>query len=557
MKTIDRLALPALLALCSLLAGSCQREGIGFGAKLHEQSSIKLTVAGVSDTKAGSVEDFGKRIDSLVIKGDDGEDLLVEAFVSDYTDLPFRSEATKGSVVNTTSINQANSKFIVNAWLGSANRYSGSAAQLTDGRVYEAADATDYHFIKGGAAVKSDSEWSLTNGSGNEYIWRNAVPTTFWSYYPETVSGKVTRSITLPGDTASDPDQKKIGFSYSIGNGAAATDLTDIIFAYNLETVTYQDANDASHGTLLSGNEAIDIHFYHALPAIRFDVSGLVRKGKVIKAITLEGMVSSGNCQTEGENGSPIDFSLSKWTLGSDKVTVRQEFTASGTGSDFTEESVDVNPATGSKDAGTLQSFANDKIFFPLPQTIEGSGIKVTIEYIHTGDDVVVTKSFVLNHTEPWKSGKYYTYRLSVTGVDLYVDDEVTGNEKSDLVIKNIGAEPAYIRAMIAGNWVNASGDILLEWDPEDTSVGTIVWGSGVSAWTKGADGFYYHKASVAPGAATSQLFESYTVTARPSILEDSDYLEFTITAQSVLADENKASAIAAWGATAASYLNN
>ena len=505
-------------------------------------ASIGVAVSGVRNvgTKSGQAPE--RRIDSLVIDDFDGETLFVEVFESDYTDLPFLTEdTTKGSVVDNTSINTEGTKFVVDAWLGSENRYDGGAM---NGRVYEATDATDYHFIKSGAAVRGSSAWSLKDSGGNEFIWRNAVPTTFWSYYPETVSGDATRSITLPGATATDAEQKKLSFSYSIGTDADATDLKDILFAYNIQTVTYEDANNADHGRLRSGSESIDVHFYHALPAIRFDVSGLVRKGKVIKAITLEGLVSSGSCELEGTAGA-LDFS--GWTLGTEKATVRQEFSAS----DFTEASVD-----GSEDSNTLQAFSNGKIFFPLPQPVKDSGIKVTIEYSHTGDDITLTKSFVLDHNEAWQSGKYYTYRLSVTGVDLYVDDEVTGNKKSDLVIKNIGAEPAYIRAMIAGNWVNKDGDILLEWNLEDTGVGTIA-GLNTTAWAKGTDGFYYHKAPVAAGAEASQLFESYTVTSRPSILEDSDYLEFIITAQSVLANDAKASAIAAWGATAASYLNN
>lgn len=542
MKITSSFPFLASLAMCLLLTVSCSDDKFGKNSSGH--SAIMISVSGVCDTKAASSIGPGELIDSLVVEDADGENLLVEAFVSDYTDLPFQIE-TKGSVVSNTSINQTGSRFIVNAWLGSEHRYSGGP---TEGRVYFLEDATDYHFIKNGVASKS-SVWTLNDGGGNTCIWRNDVPTTFWSYYPETVSGDVTRSITLPGDQASDSEQKKINFSYTIGTGVSATDLKDILFAYNLAQVKYEDADNANHGRLISGSETVDIHFYHALPAIRFDVSGLVRNGKVLKSITLEGMASSGSCEAEG-GAEGVDFS--NWTLGTGKATVVQEFTAS----DFTEPSVDDNPLTGTPDANTLQSLANDKIFFLLPQEVKGSGIKVTVEYTHSGDDVVVTKSFILDHDEGWKSGKYYTYRLSVAGVDLYVDDEVTDNVKDKLVIKNIGTKTAYIRASIAGSWVNKDGDILAEWDPEDTSVGTIDWGTGHSDWTKGADGLYYHRAAVDPGAATSKLFESYTVTNRPSILEDSDYLEFIITAQSVLADEGKASAIAAWGITAAGYLN-
>lgn len=528
----------ALPVLC--LFASCQGDHYGAGDRNRASIGIHVSNSGFAGTK--STAESGRCIDSLLFEGVDGKDILVEVFESDNFDLPFMGEtSTKGSVIDNNAINSEGSIFLVDAWLGSSNRYSGGDM---NGRVYVEADATDYHFIKAGEAAKGSSDWTLKDGGGDYYYWRNAVPTTFWSYYPKTVDGGAVRSITFPGDQASDADQNKLSFTYSLGSATTASAQKDLLFAYNLQSAAFD-----TDGSLSSGSDEIDVHFYHALSAIRFDISGLYRKNLTIRSIKLEGVVNSGACAVEGSS-SGVSFS---WTPDyTDKTAVSQAFLSS----DFTEPSVDVNPGTGVKDPSTLQSLSNGKIYFLIPQTVKGKGVKLTIEYSHSGDELVLTKSVELDHDEAWTEGKYYTYRLSVSGVDLLVDDDVDGPVKDNLLIRNVGADPAYIRAIIVGNWVNSDGEILVEWDPEDTSVGTIDWGTGISDWTKGSDGFYYYKDVVPGGEATSKLFESYTVTSRPSILEDSDYLDFTIVAQSVLADTGKASAIAAWGSTAAGYLN-
>lgn len=530
----------AAAVLCMMT--SCQEDHMEAGSCGKSNIGVTVSDTGFADTKSAAASE--RCIDSQVIEDVNGANLIVQAFESDFTDLPFQQGClTRGSVIDGDAINVAGSSFVIDAWLGSTNRYSGGD---TGGRVYVGSDASDYHFIKSGNAVKGSEEWSLKDGGGNYYYWRNAVPTTFWSCYPVTVEGGAVRNISFPGDQADDADQNKISFAYSLGTATTAEALNDLLFAYNQQAIEFDDSGNVS-----SGSENVNIHFRHALSAIRFDVSGLYRKGLVLKSISLEEIVRSGNCAVEGTS-TGLTYN---WTPDyTDITTVSQEFAAA----DFTEPSVDNNPATGTRDANTLQALSNSKIFFLIPQTVKEKGVKLTIEYYHTGDEgVVLSKSMVLNHDEAWKEGKYYTYRFTVSGVDLLVDDDVTGAVKDNLLIRNVGTDPAYIRAMIVGSWVNAGGEILVDWDPEDTTVGTIVWGAGNADWTKGDDGFYYYNDIVPGGEATSRLFESYTVTNRPSVLEDSDYLEFTIVAQSVLADIGKASAIAAWGSTAAGYLND
>lgn len=514
----------------SLLAASCANDSPSRERTSAQPIGISVFSEQPEQTKSTGGE--AVLFDSFVLD-EDGEDVFtVNAFVSDFNSLPFVcEESTKGSVVTTSSLNSDGQKFTLNAWLGSENR--------DEAIIPGTGDADNYHFIDNSLVSFSDGVWS----TDNNYVWRSAVPTTFWSSYPVELTGGAVRAITWPSDTAGDEDQAKMSFVYSLGEAASAQDLEDILFAYNCQSVTLENDPVSGHPTGTDGSTTVKIHFKHPLAAIRFDVSGLVRKGLVIKAITLDGVAASAGCEASGTVDG-IDFD---WNIGSDKTVVRQEFDAS----DFTEYSIGENPIPS-----TLQGFSNDKIFFLIPQAVKDSGIKAVIEYSHSGGDgTVLTKTLLLDHEEAWSSGMYYTYCISMSGVDLLVEDKVIENVKKDLAIKNIGADTAYIRAMIAGNWVNANGEIIAEWDPEDASVGTFE-GTDYTGWIKGSDGFYYHKDPVPAGTAASTLFESYTVTNRPSILEDSDYLEFAVVAQSVLADTGKASAMAAWGSTAAGYLN-
>lgn len=271
--------------------------------------------------------------------------------------------------------------------------------------------------------------------------------------------------------------------------------------------------------------------------------------GCQIKTIILKGVAGSGTCSVEGQSEG-VTFT---WTpTAGDTKDCSQSFLAE----DFTADSVTESYISGDKVPNSLQSIASNKIFFLIPQAIKGQGIQIGIVY-DDKDGVEQTKYMSLDHDASWLPGKYYTYKLSLKSVEVSITDDVDGDVKDNLVIKNIGNQTAYIRAMITGYWVNADKDIIVSnWDPEDTTVGTFVKGIGYSNWTKGADGFYYHNAPVPAGQNASTLFTSYTVTNRPDILEDDNYLEFNIVTQSVPADEGKASAIAAWGTTAASYLN-
>lgn len=91
--------------------------------------------------------------------------------------------------------------------------------------------------------------------------------------------------------------------------------------------------------------------------------------------------------------------------------------------------------------------------------------------------------------------------------VDTNVEEEL-GETKSNVQIENTGDIDAFIRAQVVVSWVDESGNVYAA-APVEGADYTVTW-SGLAAnggWFKGADGFYYHAAPVAPGALTSELF--------------------------------------------------
>ncbi len=94
--------------------------------------------------------------------------------------------------------------------------------------------------------------------------------------------------------------------------------------------------------------------------------------------------------------------------------------------------------------------------------------------------------------------------------VNCQINEEWTdgGTEKKNVTVTNTGDVYANIRAAIVVTW-QKDGDVygtlpLLETDY------TLSLGSD---WIKGSDGFYYYNSSVAPGAKTTNLINSCTVT--------------------------------------------
>lgn len=98
------------------------------------------------------------------------------------------------------------------------------------------------------------------------------------------------------------------------------------------------------------------------------------------------------------------------------------------------------------------------------------------------------------------------TNTFNSTSVTTKVNEEFKNNKKTDVTIQNTGSTDAYIRAAVVVTWQDKDGNVYGT-QPVSGDYSMQI-GSG---WTKGSDGFYYWKGSVAPGKSTGELIEECT----------------------------------------------
>lgn len=150
---------------------------------------------------------------------------------------------------------------------------------------------------------------------------------------------------------------------------------------------------------------------------------------------------------------------------------------------------------------------------------------------------------------------------LSVTGVLVNefgfgsvtpsVDENLSGNVKSDVAVKNNGSAPAYLRVAVDIYWQDQDGARLWE-EPVKGTDYTIKWVSvsdasatnSASSWVLATDGFYYWTSPVAPMGTTGVLIEK--VTERKT---DGKNLVVDISTQAIQSTPDDAVA-EAWGCT-------
>lgn len=319
----------------------------------------------------------------------------------------------------------------------------------------------------------------------------------------------------------------------------------------NSPVLNYTVPNDVSlqkdwavgSSTMLKGDHLlpVDITLTHIMSKVQVK-QGSIAIGK-IKSISFSGIKKSGT----------YSFYGGSWTEGNDKQTYSQDFK---NGYEATEDKIVGSP------------------FHFIPQELsEEASVNITLEVTtdnphyttDNGESETRTDTYIL--TKPLKpflqdgfqSDKQYTFVITTPQqVDVEVSDKVEGNVKKDLVIKNIGMSPAYIRAAIIGNWVTLNSGaseyteenvtIVADWEPAD---GEFDWGTEdkkehpvidastpsianlKNKWFKCSDGYYYYLGIVNPGESPAmKLFESYTLNTIPPMANA--VLELTIAVQAV-----------------------
>ena len=403
-------AFPALAALISITAVSCTKDDL-FG---HKDNHIRAAVSASSiRTKSGLTGQSGRLVGSYALDGLGTDSLCIAVYEFDNSTLPQGLShntdlRTKGTVITNDGINQDNQMFRMDAWLESQNRFTGSAAQLSDGRVYEQADATDYHFMKNATATCDGTDWTLgcaSSTNDNWDIWRNKVPTNFWAMYPVSLSNGTISSLTLPADNASDAAQKTLSFDYTLPT--PSTDYTD---AEKQQDLCFAYSRKAWDEDAAGNDNTVDIRFYHALSAVYFDISGVTPSAPVtsitVKQIGFKNVPSSAHCVMTGtlgdSNGNPGAL-LTENILWSDQSSLK----------DYKQVYLNTDFDTNSK-----VKFDGSKVFMMIPGTLNANA-ELWVEFEVDGSPV--TKSVNISKYSngtfvEWKPGKYYLYRLVFTG---------------------------------------------------------------------------------------------------------------------------------------------
>lgn len=375
MRTIKSKCLLGVLVLSAAMA-SCQKTGpdtgmVG-GTIVPRLATSALTKAGASVLEQDALFEYSDEEISVT--------LFEEGNLSGICDVP-----TKGAVVTTEGLNKAGQGFLMNAWLGSENRYDGT--QDGDGRVYDASDKGNYHFISSETVSYSSGSWSM----GAEYSWRSSVPTSFWSLYPVSVTDW---DVTLPGDTASDDEQKQISFDYTIPSSADGDDAVgqpDLCVAFSYKT--WEDGTD----------HYVDIDFKHALSAVLFDVTD-IPDGISVTKIAIIGLKGSGSCTVTGStsgNSSAKGVTFG-WTTSGDNCSWSQSFGDS-----------DFETSGGRR----VTKESGSKIFMLIPQTLTAD-TKLSVTF-YDGTNSTTREASIGDGSTSFKAGKRYTFRLGVKEGEL------------------------------------------------------------------------------------------------------------------------------------------
>lgn len=137
---------------------------------------------------------------------------------------------------------------------------------------------------------------------------------------------------------------------------------------------------------------------------------------------------------------------------------------------------------------------------------------------------VGTTFALLKANTEPVTN----TFTAAKSGTDIV--EELDGNQKKSIVVKNTGTAVSYVRVKLVMNWVDESGNV------SATPVGITVDYDNTKWFEQ--DGIYYYKMPVAANGKTENLLKTpITQDAAP----EGYHLEVTVLAESIQAAPSKA----------------
>lgn len=516
---------------------SCSRDNCGIRG-VADRGRIGLVVSGNDVTKCGVSDRLPEEmLFSMPVVADNGDTLRLTAFLSDMDDIP-----SKGTPITSGNIGLASGYGTFNT----------SVYQGTD--VYESVDDDDNHYPMAlvtaaydGTTDPSNPCWDLTGG---RYYWPEdeSRKLTFCSYAPVACNGVRTAvEWIVPAS-----NEISTSFSYTLPEPAVTVPFNDAERQQDLLFAI--DRNQTRSGRKRNGVSYAEVHFYHALTAVRF-TRGAELNDCVIKDVTLQNFYGSGDCTfTRNLDGTQYRPEFA-WTIpaSSELTAYTQSFNstldADVARADDTDPS---NPTQGDpldptvRDADPFND--GEYTFMMIPQLLDDNArIVISIEgRIHpvefeigspdTGNPVNDAR------LKDWRSyaGKVITIRVESQSMDLVrvkAQDEVAANVKQNVVFRNTGRNPVYLRAAIVANWENADGRILAPyWVGDIRSDANFVLPSDWDTyWTYcSSDGYYYYNNILPRDCRTTvPLLVSFTApSAAPS--PDADRLDMQLVIQGV-----------------------
>lgn len=123
------------------------------------------------------------------------------------------------------------------------------------------------------------------------------------------------------------------------------------------------------------------------------------------------------------------------------------------------------------------------------------------------------------------------TFTAAKSGTDIV--EELDGNQKKSIVVKNTGTAVSYVRVKLVMNWVDESGNV------SATPVNITVDYDNTNWFEQ--DGIYYYKMPVAPDGKTENLLKADSPITEPADKPAGCRLEVTVLAESIQAAPSKA----------------
>lgn len=118
------------------------------------------------------------------------------------------------------------------------------------------------------------------------------------------------------------------------------------------------------------------------------------------------------------------------------------------------------------------------------------------------------------------------TFTAAKSGTDIV--EELDGNQKKSIVVKNTGTAVSYVRVKLVMNWVDENGNV------SATPVNITVDYDNTNWFEQ--DGIYYYKMPVAAKGETTNLLQANSPITEPADKPAGCHLEVTVLAESIQA---------------------